>query len=112
MTCTNETQTEKLEKKTTEHFTLSTTYVHAVVGNLSNTVEDYRLQQIDGNKSKRNTNIPTLNKGKTDEAEAFLKQLNLLQQTKDCIRKSGVIGGEVNRLISHCNSSKIRPLDN
>ncbi len=48
----NETQTEKLVKKTAERFTLSTTYVHTAVGNLINTVEDYRLQQIDRNKLK------------------------------------------------------------
>lgn len=95
----NETQTEKLVKKAAERFTLSTTYVHKAVGHLINTVEDYRLKEIDGNKLKSNINKPTLTKAETEEAETFLKQQNLLQQTNDCIGKSGVIGEEVNRLI-------------
>ncbi len=35
--------------------------------------EDYRLQQIDSNKLKSNTNKPTLSKAEIEEAEAFLK---------------------------------------
>jgi mRNA-degrading endonuclease HigB of HigAB toxin-antitoxin module len=97
----NETQTEKLVKKAAERFILSTTYVHAAVGNLINTVEDYRLQQIDSNKLKSNTNKPILTKEEITEAENFLKQQNLLQQTNDYIGKSGVIGEEVNRLIMY-----------
>ncbi len=95
----NETQTEKLVKKTAERFTLSTTYVHKAVGHLINTVEDYRLKEIDGNKLKSNNNKPTLSTEEIAEAETFLKQPNLLQHTNDCIGKSGVIGEEVNRLI-------------
>jgi len=98
----NETQVEKLVKKTAERFTLSTTYVHNAVGNLINTVEDYRLQQIDSNKGLSLTKgKPTLTKEEITEAENFLKQQNLLQQTNDCIGKSGVIGEEVNRLIMY-----------
>lgn len=95
----NETQTEKLVKKTAERFTLSTTYVQKAVGNLINTVEDYRLQQIDSNKLKSISNKPTLSKEEITEAETFLKQQQLLKITNDCIGKSGVIGEEVNRLI-------------
>jgi predicted DNA-binding protein len=95
----NETQTEKLVKKTAERFTLSTTYVQKAVGNLINTVEDYRLQQIDSNKLKSTGSKPTLNKEAEQEATAFLKQQQLLKVTNDCIGRSGVIGEEVNRLI-------------
>lgn len=42
----NDTQTEKLIKKTAERFTLSTTYVHTAVGHLINTVEEDRLKRI------------------------------------------------------------------
>jgi predicted DNA-binding protein len=97
----NETQTEKLVKKTAERFTLSTTYVHKAVGHLINTVEDYRLQEIDNSKLKSIGNKPTLTKEEIIEAEAFLKEPNLLQRTNDCIGKSGVIGEEVNRLIMY-----------
>ena len=97
----NETQVEKLVKKTAERFTLSTTYVHAAVGHLINTVEEYRLQQIEGNKLKSINNKPQLTKEGITEAETFLKQNNLLQVTNDLIGQSGVIGEEVNRLIMY-----------
>jgi len=97
----NETQTEKLVKKAAERFTLSTTYVHAAVGNLINTVEEYRLQQIDTNKLKAVNNKPILTKEEKNQAEVFLQQPNLLQQTNEAIGLSGVIGEEVNRLIMY-----------
>lgn len=82
----NETQTEKLVKKTAERFTLSTTYVHKAIGHLINTVEDYRLQQIDNSKLKSIGNKPTLSKEEIQEAENFLKQPNLLQITTQTIK--------------------------
>jgi hypothetical protein len=97
----NETQTEKLIKNIAERFTLSTTYIHKAIGNLINTVEDYRLQQIDSNKSKAISNKPTLTKEEITAAENYLKQSNLLQNTNDDIGKSGVIGEETNRLIMY-----------
>ena len=97
----NENQADKLIKNIAERFTLSTTYVHKAIGNLINTVEDYRLQQIDSNKLKSTSNKPTLSKEEITAAETFLKQQNLLQQTNDCIGKSGVIGEETNRLIMY-----------
>lgn len=97
----NETQTEKLIKKTSERFTLSTTYVHKAIGELINTVEDYRLQQIDSNKLKAINNKPTLTKEEIQAAEIFLRSNNLLQITNNAIGKSGVIGEELNRLIMY-----------
>jgi predicted transcriptional regulator len=97
----NETQTEKLIKNIAERFTLSTTYIHKAIGNLINTVEDYRLQQIDSNKLKSITNKPTLTKEEITAAEVFLKEPKLLQRTNDSIGLSGVIGEEVNRLIMY-----------
>jgi hypothetical protein len=95
----NETQTDKLIKNIAERFTLSTPYVHKAVGNLINTVEEYRLQQIDSDKLKSITNKSTLTKEETTAAEHYLKQANLLQATNNSIGMSGVIGEEVNRLI-------------
>jgi predicted transcriptional regulator len=97
----NETQTDKLIKNIAERFTLSSTYVHKAVGNLINTVEDYRLQQIDRDKLKSINNKPTLTKEELAAAENYLKQNNLLQKTNDDIGRSGVIGEEANRLIMY-----------
>jgi hypothetical protein len=97
----NETQTEKLIKNIAERFALSTTYIHKAIGNLINTVEDYRLQQIDSNKLKSANNKPTLSKEEEQAAIQFLKTDNLLQLTNNQIGQSGVIGEETNRLIMY-----------
>jgi predicted DNA-binding protein len=97
----NETQTQKLIKNIAERFTLSSTYIQTAVGHLINTVEDYRLQQIDSNKVKMQNAKPTLTKEEIAAAENFLKEPNLLQRTNGCIGMSGVIGEEQNRLIMY-----------
>jgi predicted transcriptional regulator len=97
----NESQTQKLIKSIAERFTLTTTYVHAAVGHLINTIEDYRLTAIDNNKLKTLQQKPTLTKEEITEAENFLKQQQLLKITNDNIGKSGVIGEETNRLIMY-----------
>jgi hypothetical protein len=97
----NETQTEKLVKKTAERFTLSTAYIQRAVGELTNLVEEYRLNAIDNNKLKAINAKPVLTKEEVQEAEAFLKELNLLKRTNELIGKSGVIGEEANRLIMY-----------
>lgn len=97
----NESQAEKLIKKTAEKFTLTTTYVHTAVGHLINTIEDYRLSEIDKSRSKTLQQKPTLTKEEITEAQTFLKTKGLLQTTNDYIGRSGVIGEEVNRLIMY-----------
>jgi hypothetical protein len=97
----NETQTEKLIKKTAERFTLSTVYVHKAVGNLINIVEEYRLKAIDNGKLKMNNAKPALTKEEEQQAIEFLKETNLLQRTNENIGKSGVIGEATNRLIMY-----------
>ncbi len=97
----NETQTQKLIKNIAERFTVSSTYIQTAVGHLINTVEDYRLQQIDSNKLKSINQKIILTKEEEQAAISFLKELNLLQRTNDSIGQSGVIGEEQNRLIMY-----------
>lgn len=97
----NDNQTNTLIKKIAERFMLSTTYVGKAFIDLTEVLEQYRLEQIDKQNAKglaTNTAKP-LSKEETKEAEQFLKQQNLLQHTNELIGKSGVIGEEVNRLI-------------
>lgn len=99
----NDNQTSTLIKKIAERFMLSTTYVGKAFIDLTEIIEQYRLEQIDKQTAKglaTNTAKP-LSKEETKEAEAFLKQPNLLQQTNDLIGKAGVIGEEVNRIIMY-----------
>lgn len=95
----NDGQVERLVKKTAERFTLSTTYIHKAIGHLINTIEDYRLKEIDRQALNQMKDKPQLSKEEISEAETFLKELNLLQRTNDLIGRSGVIGEETNRLI-------------
>jgi ABC-type dipeptide/oligopeptide/nickel transport system ATPase component len=96
----NETQTDKLIKKIAERFNLSTTYIHTAVGHLINTVEAYRLRELDHQQKNTHTK-PALTKEAVEEATAFLKTKDLLLTTNDLIGKSGVIGEELNRLIMY-----------
>jgi ABC-type dipeptide/oligopeptide/nickel transport system ATPase component len=96
----NETQTDKLIKKIAERFNLSTTYIHTAVGHLINTVEAYRLRELDHQQKNTHTK-PALTKEAVEEATAFLKSNNLLLTTNNLIGQSGVIGEELNRLIMY-----------
>lgn len=95
----NDSQTEKLIKKTAERFTLSTGYVHTAVGHLINTVEEYRLQELDKSKVTNVRQSKPLSEQEQQQAIAFLKQKQLLKLTNESIGKAGVIGEEANRLI-------------
>jgi predicted DNA-binding protein len=97
----NENQTQKLIKSIAERFSLTTTYVHTAVGHLINTVEDYRLTQINNDQLKTQQQKITLSKEAIAAAEIFLKDNNLLQRTNEAIGLSGVIGEETNRLIMY-----------
>jgi ABC-type dipeptide/oligopeptide/nickel transport system ATPase component len=97
----NEGQTEKLVKKVAERFTLSTTYIHKAIGHLINTVEDYRLQQLDNKNSRQLNNKQILRPEEQQQAIEFLQQNNLLKTTGEAIGWSGVIGEEANRLIMY-----------
>jgi hypothetical protein len=97
----NEGQTEKLVKRTAERFTLSLEYINTAIGHLINTVEDYRLQQIDNSKLGNVNQKVVLTKEEVKEAEDFLRMHDLLRVTNHHIGKSGVIGEEINRLIMY-----------
>jgi hypothetical protein len=99
----NDNQTSTLIKKIAERFMLSTTYVSKAFIDLTDIIEQYRLEQLDRQNAKglaTNTAKP-LSKEEVKEAEQFLKQQQLLKITNDLIGKAGVIGEEVNRLIMY-----------
>ncbi len=99
----NDNQTSTLIKKIAERFMLSTTYVGKAFIDLTEIIEQYRLEQIDRQNAKglATNRTKPLSKEEIIEAEKFLKQSDLLKNTNDCIGKSGVIGEEVNRLIMY-----------
>jgi hypothetical protein len=97
----NDNQTNTLIKKIAERFMLSTTYVGKAFIDLTDIIEQYRLEQLDKQNSNQLRATKQLTKEEIKTAEDFLKEKNLLQRTNELIGKTGVIGEEANRLIMY-----------
>lgn len=96
----NDTQAEKLVKKTAERLGIGTSYISKAIGELTNQLESYRLKEIEKQASTEEKRVK-LNNEEKEEAIAFLKQPNLLELTNEQIGKSGVVGEELNRLLMY-----------
>jgi hypothetical protein len=96
----NDTQTEKLIRKTAEKLEIGTSVIAASLAELTEQLEAYRIEQIK-NKEPEMPQRPTLTAEQRKEAEDFLKSKNLMQQTNELIGKSGMIGEESNRLLMY-----------
>jgi hypothetical protein len=97
----NDTQTEKLIRKTAEKLEIGTSVIAASLAELTEQLEAYRIEQI--KKSEADTQIiaKQLSAEERKSAEEFLKSKNLMQQTNELIGKSGMIGEESNRLLMY-----------
>ncbi|HRN40922.1 MAG TPA: hypothetical protein PK649_02475 [Vicingus sp.] len=96
----NDTQTEKLIRKTAEKLEIGTSVIAASLSELIEQLEAYRIEQIK-NKAPEMPQRPTLTAEQRKQAEDFLKAPNLLQRTNETIGKSGMIGEENNRLLMY-----------
>lgn len=94
----NDTQVEKLIRKTADKLEIGTTGLAKDIADLTNQLEQYRMAELDKRKDTA-PKIKQLSESEQQQAEAFLKAPNLLQLTNEQIGKSGVIGEELNRLI-------------
>ena len=94
----NDVQVEKFIRKIAERLEVGTSIAEASLSELTQNLEEYRLQQI-----KENTpepyQSPKLTPEETEAASQFLKETNLLERTNELIGESGVVGEEINRLI-------------
>ena len=96
----NDTQVEKLIRKTAQRLEVGTSAIAKSLADLINQLEQYRLQRIEQQEKKADTRKPlTVQEHKT--AKEFLEQSNLLEKTNEAIGKSGVIGEELNRLLMY-----------
>lgn len=96
----NDTQTEKLIRKTAERLSVGLSYVAGAVMELVNELENYRITAI----ASRAENQPKAKELTTDErkaAESFLETSNLLERTNTLIGQSGIIGESDNRLLMY-----------
>ncbi|MEZ4721113.1 MAG: hypothetical protein R2813_04465 [Flavobacteriales bacterium] len=96
----NDTQLEKLIRKTAERLEVGTSVIAACLAELTEQLEHYRLEQIKLTEPEMPTR-PTLSAEERNQAESFLKSENLLEATNELIGQSGVIGEELNRLLMY-----------
>lgn len=97
----NDTQLEKFIRKAAEKMETGTTVIAASLSELTEKLEQYRLEQIKQQTENSKPKIKPLTEQQRKEAIGFLQQSNLLQGTNDLIGKSGVVGEDNNRLLMY-----------
>jgi hypothetical protein len=96
----NDNQTEKLIRKVAEKLEIGTSVIGAALMELTNLLEQYRLEQIEL-QAKDEDQTKILTTEETKAAQQYLKAPNLMARTKEDIGKAGVIGEEDNRLLMY-----------
>jgi len=97
----NDTQLEKFIRKCAEKLETGTTIIAASLSELTEKLEQYRLEQIKQTTENNKPKIKPLTAAQRTEATNYLQQPNLLEQTKNDIGRSGVVGEENNRLLMY-----------
>ena len=96
----NDTQVEKLIRRVAEKLEVGTSVTAAVLGNLTDELEKYRLAEIE-----KQQEVEDQKKFLTSEeikaATKYLSQANLIERTKEDIGRAGVIGEENHRLLMY-----------
>lgn len=95
----NDTQVEKLIRKTATKLEIGTSVIEASINELIETLEKYRLEQLEQTDNKPQTK--QLTEKEKQEALQLLTSNALLQTTNELIGQSGIIGEETNRLIMY-----------
>jgi len=94
----NGTQLEKLIRKTAERLEIGTSIIAAVLSELTEQLEQYRLEQIK-HKQPEIPQSPKLTAKQVAAATELLSSKGLLEATNELIGKSGMIGEVDNRLL-------------
>jgi hypothetical protein len=97
----NDTTVEKLTRKIAERLEIGTTIVRRDLDQLTNELENYRLQEVENQNKIYEKQVKVLTEKEIEEARAFLQTQGLMQNTQNLISKSGVIGEEINRLLMY-----------
>lgn len=95
----NDTQVEKLIRKTATKLEIGTSVIEASINELIEALEKYRLEQLENTEQKPQTK--QLTEKEKSEALQLLQSENLLTITNELIGQSGIIGEEINRLIMY-----------
>ena len=97
----NDTQVEKLIRKTAERLEVGSSQIAKAVADITNQLEVYRLEEQQKAETKHQIKTKQLTTEERAAAENFLKSPNLMERTNDTIGKSGMIGEENNRLLMY-----------
>ncbi len=95
----NDTQTEKLIRRTAERLEVGSSAIAKAVADITNQLEIYRLEQIEASQKQNAIIRKPLTEAEHSEAKEFLSTSELMERTGEAIGKSGVIGEEKNRLL-------------
>ncbi len=106
----NDTQLEKFIRKTADRLEIGTSVIAASLAELTAQLESYRLQQLK-NQQPEEAPIKKLSPQEKTAALNYLQQKNLLEQTKQDLAKSGIIGEEQNALILYLAMSSRKCAD-
>lgn len=108
----NDTSIEKLTRKVAERLEIGTTIVRRDLDQLTNELENYRLQEVENQNKLYEKQVKVLTDNEIKQAKHFLQTgeapsplgragEGIIQATQELIGKSGVIGEEINRLLMY-----------
>ncbi len=97
----NDTQVEKLVRKVAEKLEIGTSVITAALTDLTDLLEQYRLDEIEKQGAQQNDKRKILTEEEQQQARLYLSAPNLMERTKEDIGKAGVIGEENNRLLMY-----------
>ena len=97
----NDTQVEKLVRKVAEKLEIGTSVITAALTDLTDLLEQYRLDEIERQGAQQNDKRKILSEEEQQQAKLYLSAPNLMDRTKEDIGKAGVIGEENNRLLMY-----------
>ncbi len=96
----NDTQVEKLIRRVAERLEVGTSVVAAALMDLTNQLEQYRLEEIE-KQNKVEDKRKFLTPEEIKKAKNYLSAPNLMERTKEDIGQAGVIGEEDHRLLMY-----------
>ena len=96
----NDTQVEKLIRKTAEKLGIGTSVIAAALADLTEILEEYRLAEREKGREGGETIRPLTEQARR-EAEHYLSAPELMRRTGEDIGRAGVIGEEDNRLLMY-----------
>ena len=96
----NDTQLEKLIRKTAERLELGTSVIAASLNELTNLLEQYRIEEIE-KQTQQEDKKKFLTPEEIKAAQTYLSQPDLIQRTRQDTGRAGVIGEETNRLLMY-----------